>query len=1805
MADVRLVKPVAGSQNIVCDPQARFVFDFPADAATLSRSGDNLVLTFEDGSSIQLENFYTAYSSENMPSFSLEGVEISGQDFFTAMNGADLMPAAGPAASASAMGNGPRYHEYTNAELYDGLDRLGGLDLGWPGEGYERERDGALGDSTRGGDLPINEELPPNNGVTVTPETPGDLGKDTPIINDPDSPHNGAGAGPDAVRDVLTVHESGLENGSQPDGSKITAKGAMDINAPDGVSSITIGGKVVWENGGLTSDTKITTDEGVLTVTGFDPETGKLEYTYELTGSTGEHGKPGQDSIGHEFEVVVTDRDGDTGNSLITVVIEDDVPESGAPNPVELAGEGREGSLSGTFDLHFGADGKAENGELVVEGGTLDADASDAEAGKYVFKVDGGTLTITKGAGDSYSYEFVPIDPNTTLPEKTFTLVAKDGDGDTTDIKLTVEQNYTPDITPGEATPGAADNTILVDEGTQQETEHTGKHEQSGTGSFTVDLHGEDGTITLKYGSDTITLNVKDGESFDPSGLGPITVHGVDVKVAGVEQGADGKWTAHYDYQLNGNQVHGKDGSETDTELTGKIGITVEDGSGDVSEGSITVEVHDDVPEFGAPNPVELAGEGREGSLSGTFDLHFGADGKAENGELVVEGGTLDADASDAEAGKYVFKVDGGTLTITKGAGDSYSYEFVPIDPNTTLPEKTFTLVAKDGDGDTTDIKLTVEQNYTPDITPGEATPGAADNTILVDEGTQQETEHTGKHEQSGTGSFTVDLHGEDGTITLKYGSDTITLNVKDGESFDPSGLGPITVHGVDVKVAGVEQGADGKWTAHYDYQLNGNQVHGKDGSETDTELTGEIKITVEDGSGDKSEGSITVEVHDDVPTLGLGDFTGSYNDGIKGTVDFDFGADDGDGSKIELSVNGGDPVAGISDDGGKTYTFDVDGTKVTLDTESGEFHYDLPPSGSGGSYEFAFTVTDSDGDVAKDTITVEVEKSDNSLHVKESGSTVDNKGGRTSDNDGTLEASNSLGMGIDSVTEGGVKYSGDIPEEYKLEFIGERESDKDGYDSCYETNYGTLYYNKGNGDYRFELNDDAADPLPEGFQITASFDVQTENGPQTIDVVIEGTDDEGYLHETVENAGHSKDQMWIDVKASGSDTEEYEYTADQPNLTNDQLGNRVQDTHYDRNIGYLPFELRDPDFNNELEFKFGYAGIASFGDNGHTGSTLAGKEESLLSYNDFMETFDPAECSVALNVAWKEFVAQFTPEQLESMYFHKTEYGIFIFSGEEMVLEGTGVAGSQYWTSFLVDSDADAVRDMREAYDSNVASQGITLEYSFSVVDKDGNPVRTPFTKDKGDTLYEDDPNSVMVHVYGSRDAPTIEWGDNNIVINDGCFVQGGQSKYVTIEYNGNVYDHGEYGGLYSAHTSDKGQLITLKYGNDEITCRNTFKDGQFILKDFLLNGQRFEGDLTIRLYDTESSSTAVNSTTGAIFSVHVNADGTIDLSDKPLTLEGEDDIAENIYGGKGDDTLDGGGGNDSLWGFAGDDKLIGGKGHDRLYGGEGDDTLDGGEGIDILVGGEGSDILNGGDGNDVLIGDGQGGFQGLIEGTVNAQTFQKYLALHSQEELKELVDKYDALDTEGGDDKLRGGAGDDILIGGGGNDRLFGGEGDDILFGGFGDDFLDGGVGNDYLYGGAGNDIIVYDGNDFLIDGGSGIDFMVSDEEGLSLDDLLNNSGKEGHSGPMINDIEVLISGKDALSLTNIDQLAAEYGITIGEDGTTFMLNMSLWKQDGDKFTYRGDADLILETTFEPTPAGDDADVQALVFRLNTDNG
>ncbi len=71
---------------------------------------------------------------------------------------------------------------------------------------------------------------------------------------------------------------------------------------------------------------------------------------------------------------------------------------------------------------------------------------------------------------------------------------------------------------------------------------------------------------------------------------------------------------------------------------------------------------------------------------------------------------------------------------------------------------------------------------------------------------------------------------------------------------------------------------------------------------------------------------------------------------------------------------------------------------------------------------------------------------------------------------------------------------------------------------------------------------------------------------------------------------------------------------------------------------------------------------------------------------------------------------------------------------------------------------------------------------------------------------------------------------------------------------------------------------------------------------------------------------------------------------------------VADEIYGGNGDDTLAGEIGNDELFGEIGNDILRGGIGEDKLDGGDGNDDLNGGRGDDLLTGGKGNDTLNGG---------------------------------------------------------------------------------------------------------------------------------------------------------------------------------------------------------------------------------------------------
>lgn len=289
-----------------------------------------------------------------------------------------------------------------------------------------------------------------------------------------------------------------------------------------------------------------------------------------------------------------------------------------------------------------------------------------------------------------------------------------------------------------------------------------------------------------------------------------------------------------------------------------------------------------------------------------------------------------------------------------------------------------------------------------------------------------------------------------------------------------------------------------------------------------------------------------------------------------------------------------------------------------------------------------------------------------------------------------------------------------------------------------------------------------------------------------------------------------------------------------------------------------------------------------------------------------------------------------------------------------------------------------------------------------------------------------------------------------------------------------------------------------------------------------------------------------------------------------------------------------------------------------------------------DALIGGEGNDVMYGQGGNDLLIGDGSntsgaddtlhrlaqelGTLTGGSHGVTPASLSDAILNLgHDSAKLHELADwseKHlenssdgddwlfggegnDVLFGLGGNDHLYGGSGDDVLFGGSGNDHLYGGSGNDILFGGSGDDYLDGGEGRDILFGGSGNDIIKYDSTDFLVDGGDGIDFLITDNKDLTLDDLLRNT--DPNNGPIVQNVEVLISGDHALSLTDTAGLK-QYGIELGLDGDKETLTLSdAWRQQGDAFV-NADAGLTIQVHgLTPETVTDD---QAMLHKFILEN-
>ena len=362
MSDIKLVRPSAGQTTVIPSaPDARLVLDFSADQVSIERpeGSDSLFFRFDDGSAIELQNFYTQYNKDDIPSFEVDGQLIAGADFFSAF-GPDLAPAAGPAAASPTRSG--RYNDFGNAGLEDGVNHLDGLDY----------RLGFGGDTQ-----PV-----------INPYASPFLTNDAPSLS----------TGGTAIAIGLT--ESGWDGKSASATPVVSQSGSFSVSDPDGDSlttTVSMGGKVVAVS--TAGPTTVESDYGTLVIT---PSGGGSNITFEYTYTLKQDPYSPTDRLAEGEQQTdnivfsINDGQGHTVTQPINVVItgSNDAPDiTGVQN-----GEVKDDGFYGTKgDYATGVIGSDER-DSITNSGTGD--------GETLLSVSGAITAIDPDHGDRLTFGF-------------------------------------------------------------------------------------------------------------------------------------------------------------------------------------------------------------------------------------------------------------------------------------------------------------------------------------------------------------------------------------------------------------------------------------------------------------------------------------------------------------------------------------------------------------------------------------------------------------------------------------------------------------------------------------------------------------------------------------------------------------------------------------------------------------------------------------------------------------------------------------------------------------------------------------------------------------------------------------------------------------------------------------------------------------------------------------------------------------------------------------------------------------------------------------------------------------------------------------------------------------------------------------------------------------------------------------------------------------------------------------------------------------------------------------------------------
>ncbi|MCE8002281.1 BapA/Bap/LapF family large adhesin [Billgrantia ethanolica] len=440
----------------------------------------------------------------------------------------------------------------------------------------------------------------------------------------------------------LVVNEANLDNGSSPNEGALTQGGSFLVNAIDGLAQVTISigegddqltltvtrnadGSFNYENAAIDVPNGYKLE--ITGITQLPLGNYRVSYEYTLQGNK-DHSAPGDDdALIRDFTITVTDRDGDTVSSNLTVKVIDDAPDANLGGP-RWATEGGD-AVSGTWNTETGADSEGAQQLISINGGPEQV----LQIG-HAYALPEGTLTFNANG----TWTFVPgtnLDHNDKQSIR-FELIKVDGDGDratdTHRIKIKDGEGPTPGDENGE---GGSVTLALADAETVG-----GSHVVSEELAFTA---GSDDIVSFAFG-DTGNIQVTglDGElswSLDNDGnlIGSLDGEPVlKLSLSGTDPiAAQQSGTITITAELLAALPH--DVNVDDLTITG-VTVVASDHDGNSATAGITVEVADDLPSVDGTNPT-----GHEvtitnlGSAPGVgYNNSFGYYIKDENGNPTI-----------------------------------------------------------------------------------------------------------------------------------------------------------------------------------------------------------------------------------------------------------------------------------------------------------------------------------------------------------------------------------------------------------------------------------------------------------------------------------------------------------------------------------------------------------------------------------------------------------------------------------------------------------------------------------------------------------------------------------------------------------------------------------------------------------------------------------------------------------------------------------------------------------------------------------------------------------------------------------------------------------------------------------------------------------------------------------------------------------------------------------------------------------------------------------------------------------------